>query len=171
MPWSVPLLLCALFVVSSAPGASARPIDSPPFGLPSGDGRPFDLDPPVVDAPPFGLPGGGGRPFDFETPVVDAPPFGLPSGGGRPFDFETPVVDAPPFGLPGGGGRPFDFETPFDDAPPFGLPALSIDSLAATAPIAGAGGLAQVPEPASAILLGLGVVALALCRRASGAQP
>ena len=116
---SIPLLFCALLIVGSAPGASARPIDAPPFGLPDG----------------------GGRPFDFETPVVDAPPFGLPDGGGRPFDFGTPV-------------------------------ALSIESLAATTattPVADAGGLAQVPEPASAILLGLGVAALALCRRALGA--
>ena len=175
MPLSVPLLLCALLVVTSAPGASARPIDSPPFGLPDGGGRPFDFDTPLDDPPPFDLPTGS-HSGQAIAPVDVVREDGLIRIEMRHPNGERLGIDSPFHSLEvlTGVGEPPLREGPAAPFLPDPLtaahPALSIDRLAATTPIAGPGGLVQVPEPASSMLLGLGVVALASFRRLLGAS-
>jgi hypothetical protein len=144
-----------------SPGGAASPSG---FGPPAGSGPPPGVGPPGGSGPPpgFGPPGGSGPPPGVDPPGGSGPPpgFGPPGGSGPPPGFDPPGGSGPPPGV----DPPPGYTPPGGSGPPQGLVPLSeLDPSDPENP-GGSGYPAQVPEPATVLLVGLGTASVLLRR-------
>ena len=148
--WSFPLVVFSLAIPAAALAAA-------PFATPPQPDVP--LGPPSIEHPPLTTPPITAPPFYFEVPSPDPHtslpdlPFDVPKGPPDPLpsaDAGIPdlvgVVDLPAGAL----------EHVLDEAPPFGG-----DHASSSASFS----LAIVPEPTTGLLVGLGLMGLALRKR------